>query len=209
MDYTGSRRLRSLQKCLLERTAKGKPMNVVAIYARVSTDKQSHENQMPELLACNPQMQFVDYATGKNTDRDEFQRMTEAAERHEFDELVFWSLDRFGRTGILGTLQDIAKLRSLGIKVRCLHDDIDDELMLSIKAWVAKQERLKISERTKAGMRRVMATGTASGKPVGRPRTGLESRCRELRQAGLSFLRIAVSLNVSASYVRKACLADA
>jgi hypothetical protein len=82
------------------------------IYARVSTDKKDHQNQMPELLACNPVLQFVDYATGKNSDREQFQAMLRAAERHEFDELVVWSLDRLTREGTLSTLLILDKFPS-------------------------------------------------------------------------------------------------
>jgi DNA invertase Pin-like site-specific DNA recombinase len=46
-------------------------------------------------------LQFVDYATGKTGDRDQLQAMLRAAENHEFDELVVWSLDRLTREGTL------------------------------------------------------------------------------------------------------------
>ncbi len=176
----------------------------VAIYGRVSTDRQDHRNQLPELLAFNPSLQFIDHASGKSSDRDQYQAMMAAAERHEFDKLVFWSLDRFGRQGILETLLAIQKLHDLGIKVHCIHDDISDELLLSVKAWIARQERLRISERTRAGMRRVMANGW---KPSGRPRTiNLEQRCRELRGTGMSFRQIARNLGVSVAYAHQSCL---
>jgi DNA invertase Pin-like site-specific DNA recombinase len=191
-----------------------------AIYARVSTDKQDHQNQMPELLACNPVLQFVDYATGKNSDRDQFQAMLQAAERHEFDELIVWSLDRLTREGPLSTLLYLDKFTKLGISVRALHDDTSNELLVLIKSWLAKEERLRISLRTKAGIARAKVKGTRSGKPVGRPfasaafaspasRTGLEDRCRQLRATGLSFKKIGQQLGVSVGYAHKAIRADA
>ena len=174
-----------------------------AIYARVSTDKQDHENQMPELLACNPCLQFVDYATGKTGDRDQFQAMLRAAENHEFDELVVWSLDRLTREGTLSTLLYLDKFAKLGITVRALHDDTSNELLVLIKSWTAKEERLRISLRTKAGMQRAKQRGTRSGRAIGRPRAGLESRCRELRASGLSLKRIGATLGCSPAYVCK------
>ncbi len=39
------------------------------------------------------------------------------------------------------------------------------ELVLSFLAWAAKQEHVRISERTKAGLERVRANGTKLGRP--------------------------------------------
>jgi DNA invertase Pin-like site-specific DNA recombinase len=80
--------------------------------------------------------------------------------------------------------------------------------MVAMIATAAKMERERLSARTKAGMQRVMTHGTASGQPVGRPRAGLESRCHELRAAGLSFKRIGMSLGVSPAYVHKSLRAN-
>ena len=171
-----------------------------AIYARVSTDKQDHQNQMPELLACNPQFQFVDYASGKSGDREQFQAMLQAAERHEFDELVVWSLDRMTREGTFVTLGYLDKLSKLGVTVRALHDDMQNELLVLVKSWMAKQERLRISERVKLGMARVKAAGVR----VGRPPLAKEQQCRVLRKQKLTVRQIAREVGVSKSYVARA-----
>lgn len=168
---------------------------------------------MPELRACNPVLQFIDYATGKNGDRDQFQAMLNAAERHEFDALVFWSFDRLTREGALETLQYLKKLDDLGIAWRSVTEPYFNscgpfkDVMIAMIATAAKMERERLSARTKAGMRRVMVTGTATGKPVGRQRANLEGRCRELRAAGLSLKRIGRTLNVSPAYVHKSLAA--
>ena len=39
------------------------------------------------------------------------------------------------------------------------------ELMLAIAAWIARQERLRISERTKAAMERAKRQGKHCGRP--------------------------------------------
>jgi DNA invertase Pin-like site-specific DNA recombinase len=41
---------------------------------------------------------------------------------------------------------------------------------------VAEFERAMIQERVRAGLRRTQATGTKSGKPIGRPTIGLTKR---------------------------------
>jgi len=43
--------------------------------------------------------EYVDRASGKRGDREQFQKMFAAASRREFDCLLFWSLDRLSREG--------------------------------------------------------------------------------------------------------------
>lgn len=180
-----------------------------AIYARVSTDDKGQDplNQVMQMPAH--ELAFVDYASGKSGDREQFKAMLQAAERHEFDALVFWSFDRLTREGALETLQYLRRLDELGIKWRSLTEPYLDscgpfkDVMVAMIATAAKMERERLSARTKAGMRRVMTHGTASGQPVGRPRAGLERRCRELRASGMSLKHIGMTLNVSPAYVHK------
>ena len=184
-------------------------MSIVAVYARVSTDDKGQDplNQLMQMPAH--ELEFVDHASGKSGDRDGFQAMLRAAERREFNVLVFWSFDRLTRQGALETLQYLKKLDDLGIAWRSITEPYLDscgpfkDVMIAMIATAAKMERERLSARTKAGMRRVMTTGTATGKPVGRPRAGLESRCRELRASGLSLKRIGMTLGCSPAYVCK------
>ena len=77
----------------------------VALYARVSTkDKgQDHENQLVQLRAFAKTQkwqivhEYVDKASGKRSDREQFDKMFAAASRRVFDVLAFWSLDRLSR----------------------------------------------------------------------------------------------------------------
>jgi DNA invertase Pin-like site-specific DNA recombinase len=86
----------------------------VAIYARVSTrDKgQDVRNQLEQLRAYGDRQgleagrrMYIDQRSGKNGDREEFRRMMNNAYQREFDVVLFWSLDRFSREGLLETLQ--------------------------------------------------------------------------------------------------------
>jgi hypothetical protein len=98
----------------------------IAIYARVSTtDKgQDTENQLRELrqFVVNKSSEgwtladeYVDHATGKNANRPEFQRLFRDAAEGKFDLVLFWSLDRFTREGVLETLQHLQRLTGNGI----------------------------------------------------------------------------------------------
>jgi DNA invertase Pin-like site-specific DNA recombinase len=44
--------------------------------------------------------EYVERASGKRGDREQFQKMFTAASRREFDCLLFWSLDRLARRAL-------------------------------------------------------------------------------------------------------------
>src|SRR5579863_4371305 len=96
----------------------------IAIYGRVSTDKQDAENQTAQLrefaIAQHWEiaLEFVDVITGGTADRPQFQAMFEAAERGDFELLLFWSLDRLSREGVLPTLMHLERLTKLGVAYR-------------------------------------------------------------------------------------------
>jgi putative DNA-invertase from lambdoid prophage Rac len=79
------------------------------------------------------------------------------------------------------------------------------ELMLAVAAWIAQQERLRLSERTKAGLQRAQR----QGKTLGRKPVKVDSaRVTELREAGKSFTEIAQALRVSRSVAYRAAVAS-
>jgi len=134
----------------------------IAIYARVSTkDKgQDTENQLVQLreFAAKQDWQivreFVDRETGSKSDRGELQAMFEAASQRKFDLLLFWALDRLSREGVLETLQHLNRLTSYGVGFRSFAEQYFDscgifkDAVISILATIAKQERIRLSERT-------------------------------------------------------------
>lgn len=152
------------------------------LYLRCSTNetKQDVENQRQPLLKLVEAMgyevsgEYVDYASGGNSNRPEFQRMLKDAERREFDVILIWALDRFSREGISNTLSYLERIKRSGVILKSLQDswlDTSDkgmsELLLAIFSWVAKQERERISERVRAGLERTKSNGTRLGRPAG------------------------------------------
>src|SRR5215471_416219 len=91
-----------------------------AVYARVSTKKerglQDPETQLRPLRdfattqGWEAAAEYIDREGGAKADRKQFAAMMEAASRRQFDVLLFWSLDRFGRGGIVPTLTDLKRL---------------------------------------------------------------------------------------------------
>src|SRR5262249_51543419 len=145
--------------------------------------------------------EFVDRASGKSGDRPAFRRLFDAASRKEFDMVLFWSLDRFSREGVLETLQHLQRLSSYGVEGFSYREEylrsigVFKEAVLAILAAVAKQERIRLSERVQAGLSRARA----QGKALGRPRAAVRSeRVLQLRDRGFSIRRIATETGVSA-----------
>jgi DNA invertase Pin-like site-specific DNA recombinase len=167
------------------------------IYIRVSTGKQETENQLNQLRDFARSQGWIvvavyaDQLTGKNSDREQFQRMFEDASKKRFDVLLFWSLDRLSREGALETLQHLNRLTSYGIQWRSLTEQYLDstgifrEAVISILAVVAKQERVRLSERTLAGLDRARKEGKVLGR---RPNAAIDAgKIRTLRASGMSW----------------------
>lgn len=183
-----------------------------AIYARVSTfDKgQDPENQLVELRRyCTANawefVEFIEHASAKSAKRDEFQSMFAAAARREFGVVVVWALDRFTREGVAETFIHIKTLLGYGVQFESFSEahfrttGPAGELMIAIAAWIAKQERLRISARTKAGM----ATAKAKGKQIGAPlKIFARDQVVELRESGLSWRKIGVKLGINEKTAR-------
>ncbi len=185
-----------------------------AIYARVSTKDrgQDVENQLAQLRAFAASQEweiaseYIDAESGRSPQRPEFQRLFEAASRREFDIVLFWALDRFSREGALETLQHLNRLTSYGVQFRSFTEQYLDscgifrEAVVSILAVIAKQERVRLSERTIAGL----ARARNQGKKLGRPRRRIDTALvLDLARRGYSIAAIARDLGVSARTVRR------
>jgi DNA invertase Pin-like site-specific DNA recombinase len=195
----------------------------IALYARVSTkDKgQDYENQLRDLRDFVARktsdgwvlvQEYLDKASGKSAERPAFRRMFEAASRKEFDLVLFWSLDRFSREGVLETLQHLQRLSSYGVEWFSFREEylrsvgVFKEAVLAILAAIAKQERIRLSERVQAGLSRARA----QGKVLGRPRAAVRpERVWRLRDKGLSIRQIAAETGVSTMTVQRILAASA
>jgi DNA invertase Pin-like site-specific DNA recombinase len=186
----------------------------IAIYARVSTDKQDTENQLVQLRefaskqGWNVIREYTDYESGSKSDRAQFQQMFADASRRKFDLVLFWALDRLSREGVLETLQHLNRLTSYGVGFRSFTEQFFDscgifkDAVIAIMATLAKQERVKRSERTKAGLARVRATGRVLGRPA--KLTGRHTaEIARLRSEGLSLRAVGRQLGISEGSVRR------
>jgi DNA invertase Pin-like site-specific DNA recombinase len=195
----------------------------IALYARVSTrDKgQDYENQLRDLRDFVARkasdgwvlvQEYLDKASGKSAERPAFRRMFDGASRKDFDLVLFWSLDRFSREGVLETLQHLQRLSGHDVEWFSYKEEylrsigVFKEAVLAILAAIAKQERIRLSERVQAGLSRARA----QGKVLGRPRAAVRpERVLRLRSRGLSIRQIATETGVSTMTVQRILAASA
>ena len=184
-----------------------------AVYGRVSTTKQENENQLVDLREFAKKQdwhlahEYVDTVTGSGKrSREQFDRMMLAASKHEFDGILFWKLDRFSREGVRRTLYYLSQLDGWKVSWRSYQEPWFDscgpfkDAVISIMATLAEQERIAISERTKAGLRRVRRAGTK----LGRPTADLDMhKVLRLRKQGLSLRAVGAKLGWSAALIAK------
>ena len=158
-----------------------------AIYARVSTGEQEEENQLVQLreYAKNKEWEvYKEYAekvSGKEDSRPEFNAMFADAHKLLFGVILFWDLSRFSRSGTLFTLQKFKELDNLGIAWHSYSDQYLSsagpfkDVVISIMATLAKIEREKISQRTKAGLE--LARKKPTWKVRGKDKHPRKPRC--------------------------------
>ena len=173
-----------------------------AIYARTSTRDRGQDftNQLFALRefaakqGWHVHQEYVDQVTGSTDERPAFQQMFQDASQRRFDVLLFWSLDRLSREGVLETLQHLQRLTSYAVAWRSFTEQYLDstgifrEAVIGILAAIAKQERVRLAERTRAGLERVRREGRKLGRPVARVDA---SAIRALSGAGASWSEIA------------------
>ena len=138
----------------------------VALYARVSTKdgRRDTENQLIALRGyCSKQGweiagEYVDHETGGTSKRPHFQKMFADARARKFDLVLFWSLDRLSREGVSATLGHLERLTGYGVGWRSHTEEYLDscgifrDAVLSILATIARQERIRRSERASAAI---------------------------------------------------------
>ncbi len=155
----------------------------VAAYCRVSTDKddqansfESQKEYFKSKIDENDNWELFDiYAdkgiSGTNTSkRTDFNRMMRDAKSGKIDRIITKEVSRFARNTV-DTLQYTRELKSLGISVLFINDNIDTfdsdgELRLTIMASIAQEESRKTSERVKWGQKRQMEKGIVFGRNI-------------------------------------------
>jgi DNA invertase Pin-like site-specific DNA recombinase len=185
-----------------------------AIYVRVSTDKQTVENQVRELrqIAERRGWQVVEEyhdagisgAKGRES-RPGLDQMLKAASRRRFDIVMAWAIDRLGRSlvDLLGTIQT---LETCGVDLYLDQQSIDTttpagKLMFQVTGAFAEFERSMIRQRVIAGLKRAAEKGKFPGRPRISP--AAEKRIKSQLRSGKGILKVARECGVGTGTVQR------
>src|SRR5437899_626423 len=185
----------------------------VAIYLRVSTDRQTTDSQAIELReycarrGWNTAREFSDTASGAKCSRSGLDSLMKEVRRGRADVIVAYKLDRLGRSlahlaQIIGEMA--AHRTALVIPAQGIDTSASNpasQLQLNILMAVAEFEREIIRERVNSGLRAARARGARFGRP-----STLQKylpRVRALREAGRNVSQIARELMLPYSSAHK------
>lgn len=164
-------------------------------YGRVSSKEQNEARQIDSLLSVgiNKRDLYVDKASGKDFDREQYQVMKRAL--REGDVLYVHSLDRLGRNkdDILAEWQEITKVIKADIVVLDMplldttkHKDsvgtFVADLVLQVLSWIAQDERERIGKRQREGI----DAAKRRGQHLGRPKKSYDTMTVEEQSAFVS-----------------------
>src|SRR6516164_5253338 len=185
-----------------------------AIYVRVSTDKQTIENQLRELHRIAERrgwevvQEYHDAGISGAKSREArpgLDQMLKDAQRRRFDVVMAWAIDRLGRSliDLLGTIQT---LEACGVDLYLDQQAIDTttpagRLMFQIVGAFAEFEHSIMRQRVRAGLKRAIE----SGKQLGRPKIAeaLEKRIQTQLRAGKGILKVAREFGVGTGTVQR------
>ena len=189
----------------------------VAIYLRVSTQEQTTENQLLELMQVVQKSNwqvfkiYEDAGVSGSKGRDkrpEFDQMQKDAVRRKFDLVLAWSVDRLERS-----VQDLISFLNELHSVECdlyLHQQGVDtttpagKAMFQMLGVFAEFERAMIQERVKAGLARAKGKGVKLGRA--KVSKDIESQIIELRESTkppMGMLKIAKTLGLGTGTVQR------
>ena len=178
----------------------------VALYARVSTDKQTCENQLNELRSIAERMEYIivdefidEGISGSTSSRPSLDELMKSATQRRFDMVMCWSIDRLGRS-LQNLIEILNELQSLKVDLFFMQQGMDTStsagrMMFSIFGALAEFERNLIRERVIAGQQRAISQGIKMGRPS-KMNDGMKNAIKLLRERGIGIKQIARELKI-------------
>ena len=189
----------------------------VALYARVSSDRQSVKAQLQALHLVAKQRGWevvreyqdrgLSGAKGKD-ERPALDALLKDAARGEFQLVATWSVDRLGRS-LQHLVNGLKELQTAGVALFLHQQGIDTttpegKAMFQMIEVFAEFERSLIQARVRNGISHARKHGTKSGRGFGRPKTPdrIRQKILKLHQEGKSQRQISKVTGVSRGTVQ-------
>ena len=190
----------------------------VALYARVSTENQTTDNQLLELRTVAERMgwlivdEFVDKPISGAKGRDQrpaFDTLLKGATRREFDIVAAWSVDRLGRS-LQHLVAFLSEIDASGVDLYLHQQGINTatpagKALFQMCGVFAEFERSMIRERVISGIARAKANPNPNKKAHGRPANlaNPEALIMKLRAEDKGMIKIAKELGIGVSTVQR------
>jgi DNA invertase Pin-like site-specific DNA recombinase len=184
------------------------------LYVRVSTDRQTVENQVAALTRVTEASGWqivetfndagISGAKGRK-DRPGLDQMLKDAQRGKFDVVMAWAIDRIGRS-LVDLLNTIEGLKACGVDLYLDQQATDTttlsgKLMLQMTGAFTEFERAMIQARIHAGLNRAVANGKKLGRPLNDP--DAVDKARLALGNGLGINRVAKLVGLSNGTVQR------
>lgn len=179
----------------------------IAIYSRVSKETSDNTNQLLLLRDYCEKMgytiynEYVDVISGAKEIRPQFQSLMKDASKRKFDLVLFFALDRLTREGTRKTIQYLQMLDDYGVAYKSYSEQYIDssgifkDVIIALLSTLAKQERVRISERVKAGLEKSRQQGRIGGRPT--LNEAKIQKIAKLKSDGMSIMAISKELKIS------------
>lgn len=186
------------------------PTKRCAVYLRVSTDRQTTQNQEADVRRM-AEARGYDAVVYEETEsaakvRPVLDRMLADVRAGRVNAVAVWAIDRLHRS-MVGAINTILDLDRLGVPVLSVREGWLDTsgpvrpLLVAIFGWVAEQERARLIERTRAGLDRARRQGKRLGRPCASP-LAVAAAVAHVKQ-GASIRAAAKAAGVSERTVRR------
>ena len=173
-------------------------------YARISTKDQTLERQIVEAkkLGIDENYIFLEVASGKDFKRPEYQLLKRML--REGDILYIKSLDRLGRNKqmILEEWNDLVKVKKVDIVVLDMPlldttkykemnglENLISDIILQLLSYMAEDERLRIRERQKEGIKAARDKGVKFGRRKIQPGENFEQVYKEWKNGDITAVK--------------------
>jgi DNA invertase Pin-like site-specific DNA recombinase len=186
-----------------------------ALYARVSTDGQTTDNQIRELRQVAERNgweivnEYIDQGISGAKGREQrpaFDGLWKGATRREFDVVMVWAVDRLGRS-LTHLVNFLSELHAKKVDLFIYQQGVDTttpagKALFGMMGVFSEFERAMIQERVRSGIKRFRANGRRWGRrTIEEADPSLCIQILELRRRGLGMGKIGKQLGLSSRTV--------
>ncbi|MGL5749700.1 MAG: recombinase family protein [Paraclostridium sp.] len=183
-------------------------------YARISTKDQTLDRQIVEAknLGIEEEYIFLEVASGKDFKRPEYQLLKRML--REGDILYIKSLDRLGRNKqmILDEWNELVKIKKVDIVILDMPlldttkykdmnglENLISDIILQLLSYMAEDERIRIKERQKEGIKIAREKGIQFGRRKIDPGEGFEDIYKEWKLGNITAIKAMSLLGLKAN----------